>query len=98
MSYRRVSGGEPISEDALGRRRPRRKAVGFGQVLRWIGIVVLLGVMYGVYGFVNFMLHIISHPHEQSPAYLPPDKNDGSMPVVEPLITNQTIFDVEATL
>ncbi|KAL9933969.1 hypothetical protein V8E36_007051 [Tilletia maclaganii] len=93
-TYRRLSGGDPISQDALKSNRRRRNLVQPGKLLCYLGVLMLAGLLYGVVVFMRAVIEDLKHPLKST--YGRPQGI--VMPYVEPLITNQTTFDVEATL
>ncbi|KAK0528113.1 hypothetical protein OC835_004768 [Tilletia horrida] len=96
MSYRRVSsGGEPIASDVLARPN-RRKPIGFCQVMRWMGVMLLIATVYGMYYLVKDVVTALINPYQS--LYVGSDADQWMKPVVKPLITNETSFDIEATL
>ncbi|KAK0547137.1 hypothetical protein OC845_004241 [Tilletia horrida] len=94
-SYRRISGSDPISNDVLASRKRRGQKVGCCQICKWVSIAFgcLLGFLF-CKGLADFHGEV-NHPFKDS--YLPSNASD-TTPAVKPLFTDQTVFDIEATL
>ncbi|KAK0543951.1 hypothetical protein OC845_005864 [Tilletia horrida] len=93
-SYRRVSGGDPISADVLPRKKTRSNTVGCCTICKWVGIVFGLFLIFLIYQGVAAFFDAFIHPYRE--AYQSADVSEGKG--IKPLFNNLTVFDIEATL
>ncbi|KAK0555310.1 hypothetical protein OC846_001738 [Tilletia horrida] len=93
-SYRRVSGGDPISADVLPRKKTRSNTVGCCTICKWVGIVFGLFLIFLIYQGVAAFFDAFIHPYRK--AYQSADVSEGKG--IKPLFNNLTVFDIEATL